>query len=141
MNFVKFILVVAAVGLFAMACSPTATTPNTANATANANKPANAAPSPAATPAAEIASGKDLYAKNCMICHKENGTGGKVTIDGKSLDPNDLTADKMKNKSDEKLASNISEGAPDDGMPAFKGKLTADQMKSVVAHLRTLQGK
>ena len=63
-----------------------------------------------------------------------------MTVDGKSLNPNDLTADKMKTKSDEKLYEYVSDGSPDDGMPAFKGNLTADQIKSVVKHVRKLQG-
>lgn len=122
--------------LLAFACGKAANTSNVANT----NKPINA---PDAVPAVTIdqaATSKELYAKNCMICHKENGTGGKVTVDGKNLEPDDLTTAKMKARADDKLAHQISEGAPDDGMPAFKDKLSPDQIKQVVAHLRVLQG-
>jgi mono/diheme cytochrome c family protein len=83
--------------------------------------------------------GVELYTAKCMICHKDNGTGGKVTIEGKTLKPADLTTAKMKSRADDKLAQMISEGAPEDGMPAFKGKLSDDQIKSVVQYIRTLQ--
>src|SRR3954468_19189671 len=34
----------------------------------------------------------DLYTEKCMICHKDTGKGGKVTMRGKTLDPADLTS-------------------------------------------------
>ena len=89
----------------------------------------------------EIALGKDLYSTNCMICHKESGKGGKVTIEGKTINPIDLTSEKMRAKSDDKLVKNINDGSPEDGMQAFKGKLTDDEIRSIVQHLRTLQTK
>ena len=137
MTNLKLTIAFIAFAVFIAACGQAANTQVANNAAPKANQNAVTA-TPA--PAADVATGKDLYAKNCMICHKENGTGGKVTIEGKSIDPNDLTTDKMKNRSDEKLFSGISEGATDDGMPAFKGKLTEDQIKAVVKHLRSLQG-
>ena len=75
-----------------------------------------------------------------MICHKENGKGGKVTVEGKSIDPDDITTDKMKAKADDKFVGYINEGFPDDGMPAFKDKLKPEEVKAIVKHLRTLQG-
>lgn len=85
-----------------------------------------------------MAAAKELYTTNCMNCHRDTGKGGKVTVDGKSLDPVDLTSAKMKARSDDKVASQISEGSPDDGMPAFKSKLNTDQIKSLVKYMRTL---
>ncbi len=145
MNAFKYSLILAAVFVFAAACSQTATTPNTAsNAAANkSNTAPNVNTTAAATPAApadDVAAAEKLYTTNCMTCHRDSGKGGKVTIDGKSLNPNDLTADKIKKRNDDKLFKDISEGSPDDGMPAFKGKLTDDQIKAVVKHLRKLQG-
>ena len=137
----KLCLIILAFAIFIAACNQAASTPNTTNTTANVNKPAETAPAQSAEPTDELAAAKVLYAKNCMICHKDTGKGGKVTIEGKTLEPEDLTADKFKNKTDEKLFAYISDGVTDEGMPAFKGKLTDDQIKSVVKHIRTLQGK
>lgn len=139
MNFCKLCIVLCAAALFAAACSQTATTPNTTNTAANTNKSANAAATPAATPD-EKAMAEKLYTTNCMTCHRDSGKGGKVTVDGKALDPNDLTAEKMKKHTDENIFKDIKEGSPDDGMPAFKDKLTDDQIRAIVKHVRTLQG-
>lgn len=136
MKYIKLAIVLTAAALFVIACSNSATSPNTAN-TAAINKPA-ATPAPAATPD-EVAMGRDLYAKNCAECHKESGKGGKVTVDGKTLDPDDITTAKMAAKPDDKLTEYIVNGFPDDGMPAFKDKLTPDQIKAVIKHVRTLQ--
>ncbi len=127
--------------IFASACG-NASQPNTANApTANAN--ANTAKAASPAPTAEVAavkSGKDLYTINCMTCHKDSGKGGKVTVEGKQLDPDDLTSANMRAKTDEKLYTYISDGIQDEGMPAFKDKLSPEEIKSVVSHVRTLQG-
>lgn len=83
--------------------------------------------------------GKELYALNCMICHKENGKGGKVTIEGKVLTVEDLTKQKFKDAKDDKLMGYITDGIEDEGMPAFKDKMTAEEIRAVVAHVRNLQ--
>jgi len=146
----KLCLIFMALAIFVAACNQTPSTPNTPNppdttraASAPKNTTDNAPAQPAspAQPADELAAAKELYATNCMTCHRDTGKGGKVTIEGKTIDPNDLTSDKMKNRSDDKLAKQIADGAPDDGMPAFKDKLKDDEIKAVVKYVRSLQGK
>ena len=103
--------------------------------TANSNpSPAAASPSAAVD---ELAAGGKLYADNCTICHKDDGTGGKVTIEGKTLEPDDLTSDKIKKFTDEKLIGYVTNGVPDEGMPAFKDKLSEAEIKSVVQFVRS----
>ncbi len=139
MNVLKICLLLTAAAIFIAACSqgPTTTT-NAPKNTANISTPAQSQPP---TPADEIAKAKELYATNCMICHKDSGKGGKVTIEGKSLEPVDLTSAKLKARTDDKLIKQIVEGVPDEGMPAFKGKLTENEIKQVVSHIRSLQGR
>jgi len=142
MDHIKLLVVAGAVFVYATGCSQTST-PNSANATNAPNTRPTAPPAlstPAATPPAEGAmDGKEIYALNCMICHKDTGKGGKVTIEGRSITPEDLTADKFKKMSDEKLTGYVTDGVEDEGMPAFKDKLTPEQIRSVIAHVRTLQ--
>jgi mono/diheme cytochrome c family protein len=133
---IKFTLVLVITALLVIACQqPAVNTTNTASTT-------NAAPpkSPAVTPTVDLAAeGKEIFATNCVICHKADGTGGRVTINGKPIDPDDLTTDKMKAMTDDKLIGYVTNGVVDEGMPAFKEKLSADEIKMVVAHVRTLQ--
>ena len=141
MKYLKLALIAVTTAIFIAACGQAANTPVANNTAPKANQNA-AAPAPAASaaPVDEAALGKELYAKNCMICHKDTGKGGKVTIEGKSIDPDDITTAKMKEKADDKFVGYINEGFPEDGMPAFKDKLTADQVKAIIKHVRTLQG-
>ena len=111
-----------------------------ANVTNN-TRVANAA-SPATSPLAAatvdpLTSGAKLYEANCAGCHREDGSGGPMEIEGKKIDPDDLTSDKMKKFSDEKILGYILNGVPDEGMPAFKGKLSESEMRDVVKYLRT----
>ncbi len=137
MKGVKVSILIVAIAIFIAACGQAATTNNNISVSGTPATPAPVEPS-ATIDQAEFAKG--LYAKNCAICHKDTGKGGKVTVEGKTIEPDDITTAKMKAKSDEKLAEYISEGYPDDGMPAFKEKLTPDQIKVVVRHMRVLQG-
>ena len=122
--------------LLTVACSSTPST--VANNSTNATRAGNGSvpsPLPSAT-IDELASGRKVYAASCANCHKENGTGGEVTIDGKTLDPEDLTSAKVKGFTDEKMIRIIMNGAEDDGMPAFKGKLSEGELRDVVKFIR-----
>ena len=159
MDLVK-LSVVAAAAAFAFSCSQTTPTPATNTAvlgnTNSTSVVAATTPQPrnatvgnidrkVRTISAETAELADLdtetYATNCMICHKDTGKGGKTTVKGKTLNAADLTSEKRKKQSDEELFKDISEGVPDEGMPAFQGKLSEDQIMAVVAHIRKLQAK
>jgi len=133
MNALKLTVIVAAIAFFIAACGQTQTQPNTASV----NKASVTAPVSNAKP---IDPGQELYATNCQICHRDTGKGGKVTVEGKKLEPQDLTADKIKNRDDAKLLKQITNGAPDDGMPAFKDKLSEEQIKQIIQHVRKVQG-
>jgi len=69
MNALKLTVVIAVIAL--AACSQTATQSNTPE---NVNKAAVVAtPATAAKPVDELASGVELYATNCQICHRDTG--------------------------------------------------------------------
>lgn len=137
MKFLKIAFILSAFALFITACGETAkNTPIAANNTAVVtNSNVNSA-APPKTPIDELAAAREIYKISCSNCHKENGTGGKVEIEGKTINPDNLTTDKMKNMADAKYISYIENGIPDEGMPAFKGKLTDQQIKDVVRFIR-----
>ena len=120
-----------AASIAAAACGTAPTNTSTSNATTP--KPAAAT---ASTPVDELAGGRESYKQNCAICHKEDGTGGKMTIEGKTINPDDLTSDKIRKFTDEKIAGYIMNGVVDDGMPAFKDKLSEAQIRAIVSYVR-----
>ena len=128
-----FILLFSILSVALLACGE-------ANKTANAPvNPINSAPAQTPLPKAsidELASGRNLYATNCAKCHKENGTGGDVEIEGKKLKPDNLTDAKRKALSDDKILSVIMNGIEDEGMPAYKGKLSEGEMRDILKFVR-----
>lgn len=136
MKIFKSSLICAALGMFIFACSEnkTATTNTTNAAVANTNKATNAPPT---APADVLADARKIYADKCVKCHKEDGTGGKVTIEDKTINADNFTTDKMAAMADEKYIDYIKNGVPDEGMPAFKNQLSDEQIKSVVKFIRT----
>lgn len=133
MKYVKIFLILAAISLFIIACTQTETTTN--NTTENTNNAENTKPEPTATPD-ELTLGRKHFKEQCAKCHKEDGTGGEVVIEGKTLDADNLTSDKMKKMPDEKYIKYITNGIPDEGMPAFKDILSDEEMKEVVRYIR-----
>ena len=130
MKLFKIIITVAG-ALTVFGCGNVPTTNNSGVATATP-----AAAKPVETPFDELAAGRAAFNQNCAACHKEDGTGGKMTIEGKTLDVEDLTAEKIKKFTDDKITGYIYNGIEDDGMPAFKDKLSEAQIREIVDYVR-----
>lgn len=130
MKFIKTVLICAFLALFVFACSQA-----TNNTTVKTNTPA-AEPSIMRTPPDELADARKLYSEKCVKCHKEDGTGGISTVDGKKIKAADFKSDSMKKESDEDLAAEIKDGVEDEGMPSFAKELNAEQIKSLVKFIR-----
>ncbi len=139
MRSLKIALILPAALLFISGCEQPTTNQSTTSVNTGTSQPNSPSQS---NQAQDIAvEGKMLFATNCMICHKDTGKGGKVTINGRNIEPEDLTTDKMKAMTDERLIGYVTNGLEDEGMPAFKEKLTADEIRSVVSYVRTLQAQ
>jgi len=74
------------------------------------------------------------FQQNCQECHGEKGLGGPVEIKGRKLKVPNLREGHALNHTDEKFVKQISEG--DDEMPAFKDKLTPEQISDLVRLIR-----
>lgn len=133
MKFLKIALIFSFVTIFMLACTETTTVEqNNAN-----NTESNAVATPTVEEKTdELAMGRKHYKEQCARCHKEDGTGGEVEIEGRKMKPDNLTTDKMKKMSDEKYIKYMVEGIPDEGMPSFKDQLSDEQMKDVVKFIR-----
>lgn len=82
-------------------------------------------------------SGADIYKSKCQSCHAADGSGN--TPAGKSMKARPFNSPEVLKMSDDDLIQVTKNGRGK--MPAYAGKLTDDQIKAVVAHIRTLQGK
>ena len=134
MNFRRSFLILT-VAAFMCACGQSSG-PNRAQ-TSNATPAVASTPQqPADTQADLMAQGRKIYMDNCAACHKENGKGGKVTIEGKTINPDDLTSEKIKKFTDEKIYGYVLNGIEDEGMPAFKDKLSEAEIREVVRFVR-----
>ena len=91
---------------------------------------------PARAAAADDA-GKMTFEANCSICHGEDGSGD--TPIGMSLMIPDLRSDEVQKLSDAELIAIVTNGK--DPMPSFKDKLSADEIKGVIAYVRTFAKK
>ncbi len=87
------------------------------------------------------ADAKTNWANNCAQCHGPDGTAN--TKMGKTLSAKDLTDPKVQAEfTDAKATQSIKEGVKQNGkttMKAFGGKLTDDEIKALVAYVRTLK--
>jgi mono/diheme cytochrome c family protein len=90
---------------------------------------------------ARAADAKANWDANCAQCHGKSGNAD--TKMGKTLNAKDLTDAKVQaGFSDAKATQSIKEGVKDGGkttMKAFGGKLTDDEIKALVAYVRTLK--
>ncbi|HET7207027.1 MAG TPA: cytochrome c [Terriglobales bacterium] len=80
-------------------------------------------------------SGADLFKSKCAMCHGPDGKG--ETAMGKKFGLKDLGSADVQGKSDADLNGIITNGK--DKMPAYKGKLTSEQIDEVVKFIRTLK--
>jgi mono/diheme cytochrome c family protein len=90
---------------------------------------------------ARAADVKTNWGNNCAQCHGPDGKAN--TKMGKVLSAKDLTDPKVQAEfTDAKATQSIKEGVKQNGkttMKAFGGKLTDDEIKALVAYVRTLK--
>ncbi len=92
----------------------------------------------AADGTSDARNGRTVFQTNCASCHGESGKGDGPTGAYLSVPPADLTSEDVRNDSDSELLSEISNGIPDKGMPAWKSLLSAQEIRDVLAYIRTL---
>ena len=90
-------------------------------------------------PAADL---QENWDKNCASCHGKDGKG--ETKAGKKADVKDLTDSKYQGSfSDEQMFKQIKEGMKDkngkERMKPFGDKLTDEEIKALVAHVRAFK--
>lgn len=103
--------------------------------------PAASAPQGAGTTAAaaatDVEKGEQIYKARCVLCHGPEGRGdgpGAAALNPKPRNHHDQAY--MNSRTDAELLQVIHEGKGQ--MPAWKGVLTEDEMKQVLAYVRKL---
>jgi cytochrome c oxidase cbb3-type subunit III len=91
------------------------------------------APHPANNKIANAIRAKQIFSSACAQCHGLDGRGSERA-------PNIADRTAVQRLSDSQIFQIIRNGVPGTGMPAFHS-FDSSQIRAVVAHLRTLQGK
>jgi mono/diheme cytochrome c family protein len=88
-----------------------------------------------------LATGQDLFVKNCAPCHGEFGEGGPNPAVPGFIIPPISSAEFLKTRDDTTLIAIISQGQPNFGMSpfgtAFGGPLESEDIDAIVAYLRS----
>src|SRR5688572_17034620 len=127
MSFRGSFLVIIICTLLMCACSDQPTTTNTET---------KASPVTTATPTPDAFAGvRGIYVKDCQNCHGVDGVGGTVKPeDGKKLKVPSFRAGHALRHTDSDFRHQILEGG--DGMPAFKDKLSQQQIDELIRMIR-----
>jgi len=131
------IFLVFAFGTLALlySCANNTATNNAGSTTAVNNS--NTPKTPANTSqTVDTSNGRELYVAQCSKCHKESGEGGEVVVDGRNMKADNLTDDRRKRLTDEKIIKTMIDGIPDEGMPSYKDKLSEAEMREVLKYIR-----
>ena len=128
MRTTRFVLFAVVTLAFGLACNRPAT-----------DGPAQTQPSTSSSPqpgvaADEFAATRSIFKEHCVNCHGENAAGGRVQVEGREIKVPNLTGEHARKPTDERIFAKISEG--DDEMPAFKDKLTPQQIQELVRFIR-----
>jgi mono/diheme cytochrome c family protein len=136
MKLISLVLTCAAIALFGVACTETATPTNTSTATRTASPAAQTSPASVD----EFARARTNFAKNCEACHGPNGEGGTVTVEGKRLRVPSLKAPHAVKHTDDELLKIVTNG--EEEMPSFEDKISAEEITELVRFVRkNFQGK
>ena len=86
-------------------------------------------------PIAFAADGAAIYKAKCASCHGADGKGQSPM--GKKMNLRDLGSPEVQKQTDKELYDWTADGKGK--MPAYKDKLSADEIKALVAHMRTFK--
>jgi mono/diheme cytochrome c family protein len=83
------------------------------------------------------ADGVSTFNSKCAACHGKDGKGD--TVMGKKLNIRSLASKEVQKQTDAELLAISKKGK--NKMPAYDGKIADDDLKAVIAHIRTLAEK
>ena len=84
----------------------------------------------------QLTRGRSVYMSNCARCHGGDGAG-KTTMGEMTMAPNLSVAAWQNQRSASRMAASVANGRGQ--MPAFKKKLSKQDIAAAVAYIRTLK--
>ena len=96
------------------------------------------AASASAVPIGHPERGRVVYDQYCIACHGQSGRGDGAAALTLSPRPASLVSASTSAKSDDELLQIIADGKPHTAMRPWKGTLTAEERRDVLAYIRTL---
>ncbi len=87
------------------------------------------------SPAKEAKEGSSIFESKCFACHGKDAKG--QTAMGKTLKIRDLHSAEVQKQTKEELTKIIEDGKGK--MPAYKGKLSKDQINDLVDYIKSLK--
>jgi mono/diheme cytochrome c family protein len=98
-----------------------------------------AQPIPSPAPVTGAKAPAEIWEQRCTVCHGADGRGH--TKKGRQLKSPDMTRPRWQaHLSDEKIANAIANGVKKRKMPAFKDKLSKEEIQALVPYIRALGG-
>lgn len=94
-------------------------------------------PNPIPATAASLARGSEVYAQNCVVCHGQTGLGDGPAAPTLNPRPANLQEHLAEGHTDLELYTWIADGITGTGMPAFKEKLSDEDIWNVINMIRT----
>ncbi len=101
--------------------------------------PSNNQSNPIKMTSSSVVTGQSIFAQNCVQCHGQNGFGDGPLAATLNPPPADFHARHLDDHTDLQLFQWIQNGIPGTAMPAFKGKLTDDQIWNLVNFVRSFR--
>ena len=81
--------------------------------------------------------GRQVFSKNCSVCHGEKGDGRSRAQASLNPPPRDFTAAAARTElSAQRMLTSVSFGRADTAMAGFKNRLSAEDISAVVAYIR-----
>lgn len=102
--------------------------------------PTTGVANPARNDATTLATGQQLFAQNCAVCHGAGGKGDGPLAQSLKPRPYDLTGGHLTGHTDGDIYWWVSHGIAGTGMPSFSGTLTDQDIWAIIRYIRSLHG-
>lgn len=88
--------------------------------------------------AAKNLRGKEIFTRNCSVCHGDKGNTAVWARSGLNPPPRDFTSPEAKRiLTRERMITSVTKGRPGTGMMSFTTKLNGEDIEAVVDYIRT----